>query len=526
MAGLSDDLRYLIEYDIISAKRVLRGLVQALPRSVEARLLLGDTHARAQEFTEAEPQYRAAQALQPHARLPQLRLAFCALYQGDLPAALAGFERLHRAAPDDQSLVLAGVLLHRLGRPAEALDRFRTLRERAAPGGSLRGFGLQAEIRALRSLGRIEDADARAHELLALLQATPVAAANDLQRQGTSFDWHEWALVADKGRLGQLLASRGQAGGHALRFPPSFLLPDEAAALAAHAARQPAGAVFIVKPRDGQGGQAIRLTQDLAPFLAQPLATPGASRGAVVQPYIHPPYLVQGRKAHLRIYGLVTSAQPLRCYVYDDGIVRFAPRPYRQQEGWLDQPDIHITNTALHRDNPLLRVSQDTTAENEGHIWSLRAYLRQLAADGHDADQVFTAIGRLVGGFLLALRAEGLFARQAAATAAGGIGAKLFGVDVLLDAQARPWLIEAQRNPAWTDSPPLVGRINAGVALAMARMMSGPLLRPGETAADLGGDIGRRERQLEGEGRGGFVRLVHDAAGERDEARGGREILL
>jgi tubulin polyglutamylase TTLL6/13 len=518
MAGLSDDLRHLIEYDILRAKRILRGIVAELPRSIEARLLLGDTHMRAQEIADAVVHYRAARALQPTSGLLQVRLALCALYLGDLTTALEGFERLHRAAPDEQSLVLAGVLLHRLGRPQDALERFRALREQAGPASEQLAFSLQAEVRTLRSLGQVAAADARAQDLLALLAAAPLEAANQLRRCSASFDHHEWFLLADKGRLAQLLARFADTTGGALRFPPSFVLPDDSAALAAHAARQEAGTVYIIKPREGQGGQSIRLTQDLELALA--------AAGAVVQPYLHPPYLVQGRKAHLRIYGLVTSAEPLRCYVYDDGIVRFAPRPYQQQEGWLDQADIHITNTALHRNNPLLQVSQDGAVENAGHIWSLKAYLRQLAADGHDPDQVFTAIGRLVGRFLLTLRAEGFFARQAESATSRGYGAKLFGLDVVLDAAARPWLIEAQRSPAWTSTPPLVGRINGGAAEAMTRMMSSPLLRPREDAAALGADLTRREQEVEGRWRGGFVRLVHDPAGEQDGARGGREILL
>ena len=48
----------------------------------------------------------------------------------------------------------------------------------------------------------------------------------------------------------------------------------------------------------------------------------------IVQKYVAKPYLLDGTKFDLRIYVLVTSFCPLRIYVYEDGLVRFASRVY------------------------------------------------------------------------------------------------------------------------------------------------------------------------------------------------------
>ena len=45
----------------------------------------------------------------------------------------------------------------------------------------------------------------------------------------------------------------------------------------------------------------------------------------------------------------------------------------------------------------------------------------------------------------------------------------LFGLDVLIDRDGRPWLLECQRNPAMTGNP-LTNRINVGLFAAAFRM--------------------------------------------------------
>ena len=63
------------------------------------------------------------------------------------------------------------------------------------------------------------------------------------------------------------------------------------------------------------------------------------------------PYLIDGFKFDFRLYVLINGISPLRLYLYEDGLVRFATVPYRlPAKENLNNMCMHLTNYAINKD--------------------------------------------------------------------------------------------------------------------------------------------------------------------------------
>ena len=500
---LTDDIKDFIEHETSEAQGLLRNLTQALPRSVEAHLLLATSHLRRLEFTTALTYYRQTLALDPKNNEALRDGAFCLLAMGDNEGALAAFRHAFSTLSGAGSLRFIALLTHRLGRLDESIEAYERLVANCQPNSPELSVALQGLTAVLRDAGRPIAADVAMRQLMERFRREAVATASTLIRRNNSDDFHEWSSFADKARLAASLTTR-RAADPAGRFPESFVLPQDKQALEAFAASASAPSLYIVKPIRSSGGQGISVTADLKDVLGR--------NDVVIQRYLNQPYLIEGRKGHCRIYCLIASAEPLRAYVYSEGIVRIAPELYDASPERADATSMHVTNTALHLGDPNLMIDPDPTQEDSGAIRSLSAMLRRMTGEGLDGPAAFGEIKALVEWFVRLLAADGLFARQAASAPPRAFAPKLFGLDVLIDAEGHPWLIEMQRTPAARGAP-LVDRINAEMFKTVFRMTHSPLIDdatpPDLLAALRADDAARRRREAEVElaNRGMFVPL-------------------
>lgn len=100
--------------------------------------------------------------------------------------------------------------------------------------------------------------------------------------------------------------------------------------------------VWIIKPSNSSQGRGIHIIDDVNELNVDELSI--ASR------YITNPLLINGYKFDLRIYVLITSYEPLRIYVYKEGLARFASETYTAKFN-KNNKYIHLTNYSINKKN-------------------------------------------------------------------------------------------------------------------------------------------------------------------------------
>ena len=72
----------------------------------------------------------------------------------------------------------------------------------------------------------------------------------------------------------------------------------------------------------------------------------------VAQKYIRNPLLIDELKFDLRIYVLLFGVNPLRIFLFKDGLVRFATEPYsKPDDNNVDNLFMHLTNYAINKES-------------------------------------------------------------------------------------------------------------------------------------------------------------------------------
>lgn len=225
-------------------------------------------------------------------------------------------------------------------------------------------------------------------------------------------------------------------------LPVTFLLPADYSLFVEEYKRNPA-ATWIMKPTARARGVGIFLVNRLSQIKrwAAQLGI-DTSRGSanalagrdsyVCSRYIDEPLLIGSKKFDLRIYVCVTSFRPLRAYWCNLGFARFTAVKYSNDQ--LDNPNIHLTNVSIQKH------CQEYN-ENHGNKWSMADFF--LFIEGtrglHAVQTLKHAMKMIVVHSLRACQPVVVQDKHCF---------ELFGFDLLVDAQLKPWLIEVNASPA------------------------------------------------------------------------------
>jgi len=264
--------------------------------------------------------------------------------------------------------------------------------------------------------------------------------------------------------------------------PQAYVLPKAFVSWEAARVRQPGG-LWIWKPCSQSCGRGIRVFSSC--MSTEDAKELGRKRG-VVQRYVPNPLLIYGYKFDLRIYVVVLSYDPLKVYINDEGLVRLATEKYSASPDTLEQQTMHLTNYSVNKASPAFvqnrdgrdgveatAQAKDQEEEPGASKWSLGELRAHFTRQGLDYGGMFDRIKDLVIKTLIAVEApiqaewsKSLEASEEEGWAArGAAGAhrascfEMYGFDVLVDTELKPWLLEVNICPSLSSGSPLDKRI-------------------------------------------------------------------
>ncbi|KAG6947094.1 hypothetical protein JG688_00015686 [Phytophthora aleatoria] len=226
--------------------------------------------------------------------------------------------------------------------------------------------------------------------------------------------------------------------------------------------------LWIIKPPASACGRGIRVLThrdackmcDDARKLSKKSKNTKKTKAMIVQKYVSDPLLLgdgERYKFDLRLYVLVTSLDPLRIYLFQEGIARFCTAPYS-----LKNPRnrfAHLTNYAINKSSKGFVENADAQRADAGSKWSLTALIRALQSQQllDDPETLMSQIRAIVCKTIIAAEAHltPLFHQFAGQSSCF----ELFGFDLMLDSKLRPWLIEVNVSPSLMGGSPLDRRV-------------------------------------------------------------------
>ena len=140
---------------------------------------------------------------------------------------------------------------------------------------------------------------------------------------------------------------------------------------------------WIIKPTNSCQGKGIFIIDDISEV---PIDEP-----CIISRYIHNPLLINGLKSDIRLYVLVTSMDPWRIYIFNEGLVRFASEEYNAQN-IKSNKFAHLTNYSINKKSDKFVQNQNADVGDEGHKWSLTAFNKHLEQMGVDNDLLWSKI--------------------------------------------------------------------------------------------------------------------------------------
>lgn len=246
-------------------------------------------------------------------------------------------------------------------------------------------------------------------------------------------------------------------------FPRTWVLPADQGDLLAFM-RSKKKAAFICKPQKGCQGKGIYITR-------KPIVKDNsANEKYIIQQYIDKPLLIDGFKFDLRVYVLVTSCDPLRIFVYHEGLARFATTPYTElTNSNMSQHCMHLTNYSINKYSETF-IKDDEECGSKRKFSSIEKWFKEKKYDyGLLWEQIYDIIIKTL------IAAHPVISHSYRTCFPSHINHsgcfEILGFDILIDRKLKPWILEVNHSPSFHTDSQLDKEIKEGLLYDALNML-------------------------------------------------------
>jgi len=171
--------------------------------------------------------------------------------------------------------------------------------------------------------------------------------------------------------------------------------------------------------------------------------------------------LINGLKFDLRIYVVVTSIEPLRIYIYNEGLTRFATEKYKLSDCKVNR-FAHLTNYSVNKKNENFVNNKCVEEDGKGYKWSISSLFKHFDSIEIDAELLWSRIYDIIIKSIISGEAT-ISQALKKLTSHHNNCFELFGYDILIDSELKPWLIEINLTPSLACESPLDFQIKSNL---------------------------------------------------------------
>ena len=155
---------------------------------------------------------------------------------------------------------------------------------------------------------------------------------------------------------------------------------------------------------------------------------------------------------------MVTSFNPLRVYMYNEGMVRLCTHEYNLNEDELKDSYKHLTNYSINKNSDDFVENRNADEDDTGSKQSFSALLQKLNSEGKDTQKLLREIHDVAAKTLIAAESE-CYPKCVGMRGRDRCCFELFGFDLMFDENLKVYLIEVNIYPSMMSASPFDKRL-------------------------------------------------------------------